>query len=303
MKKSQLVGSGMLLLAAVIWGCAFVAQSVAMDNMGPFTFGALRFALGGLTLLPVIGVVSLRRRRAGRPAVGSVGSRLVGGTVCGVFLFLASAAQQIGLIYTSVGKSGFITALYVVFVPIAAWVVFRRKMSALLIFSVAAAVCGLYLLCINGGMILNIGDVYTLAAALLFTGQILAVDHYGQKMDAVQLSCLQFFTCALLNAVAAAIWEPPVTWAGIAAVWLPIAYTGILSCGVAYTFQILGQQRTPPAAASLLMSLESVFSVLGGAVILGQWLTLRELLGCCLMFMAVVVAQLPVGRTKKQKVL
>ena len=294
MKKQQWVGSGMLLLAAIIWGCAFVAQSVAMEHIGPFTFGGLRFALGGVALLPVIFV----RRRQGISG-GRLRDLLVGGVLCGCFLFFASAAQQIGLLYTTVGKSGFITALYVVLVPVAGLLLFRRRVSPLLMISVAAAVGGLYLLCGQTGLSLNKGDVYTFFCALLFTGHILTVDHVAERVDGVQLSCMQFFVCALLNGITALMFEPAVTVTMVVDSWLPLLYTGLLSSGVAYTLQILGQKRTPPAVASLLMSLESVFAVLAGAILLGQWLTPRETVGCCLMFAAVLVAQIPT--TSKQK--
>ncbi|MBO5797300.1 MAG: DMT family transporter, partial [Clostridia bacterium] len=221
MKKQQWLGSGMLLLAAIIWGCAFVAQSVAMEHIGPFTFGGLRFALGGLALLPVIAL----RKKQGLPS-GKTRDLLLGGVLCGGCLFFASAAQQIGLIYTTVGKSGFITALYVVLVPVAGLLFFRRRVSPLLILSVVAAVGGLYLLCGQTGFTLNQGDVYTFLCAILFTGHIMTVDSFVERVDGMQLSCVQFFVCAALNGVAALITEPPVTLPMITASWLPLAYTG-----------------------------------------------------------------------------
>lgn len=290
--KSSLVGSGMLLLAAIIWGCAFVAQSVAMESMGPFSFGSLRFFMGALVLLPVI---ALRKRQAihtpARPQ-----EALLGGAVCGGLLFLASSAQQIGLMYTTVGKSGFITALYVVLVPLAGFVLFRRRVSPLLALAALAAMVGLYLLCGENGFSVNRGDAYTLACAVFFAAQILAVDHFVTRVDGVLLSCLQFTMSGILNGITALITEPPLTWQAVAATWLPLCYTGVLSSGVAYTLQILGQKRTPPAVASLLMSLESVFAVLAGAVILLQWPSPREMIGCVVMFAAVILAQVPTKR-------
>lgn len=291
--KGSLVGSGMLLLAAVIWGCAFVAQSVAMESMGPFSFGSLRFFMGALVLLPVI--LLRKKRRMHLPTRPR--DALLGGTLCGGLLFLASAAQQIGLMYTTVGKSGFITALYVVLVPLAGFFLFRKKVSPLLIVGALAAMVGLYLLCGENGFSVNRGDAYTLVCAVFFAAQILAVDHFVTRVDGVLLSCLQFVMSGILNGVTALCIEPALTWQMLEATWLPMCYTGVLSSGVAYTLQILGQKRTPPALASILMSLESVFAVLAGAVILLQWPTPRETVGCVVMFAAVILAQMP---TKKQ---
>ncbi len=293
--KQTLVGSGMLLIAALIWGCAFVAQSVAMDFLGPFTFGSLRFFLGALVLLPVIWY---RKKKQGNPLVARPRDTLVGGVLCGGFLFLASSAQQIGLMYTTVGKSGFITALYVILVPFAGWLLFRQRVSSLVWVAAAVALGGLYLLCGESGFSLNRGDVYTLVCAVFFTGQIIAVDHYVTRVDGVLLSCLQFAVSGVLNGVVALVTEPAIAWQAVVAAWLPLCYTGILSSGVAYTFQILGQKRTPPAVASILMSLESVFAVLAGAVLLMQWPNMRESFGCVLMFAAVLFAQIPSMITK-----
>lgn len=288
--KGTLVGSVMLLVAALIWGCAFVAQSVAMDHLGPFTFGSLRFFLGAAALLPVIW---FRHKKQGMPLASRGRDAVIGGVLCGGFLFLASAAQQIGLMYTTVGKSGFITALYVILVPFAAWLLFRQRVSPLGWVAAAVALGGLYLLCGERGFSLNQGDVYTLVCAVFFTAQIIAVDRYVTRVDGVLLSCLQFLVSGVLNGVAALFTEPAFAWQAVGAAWLPLCYTGLLSSGVAYTFQILGQKRTPPAVASILMSLESVFAVLAGAVILTQWPTTRETFGCVLMFVAVIVAQIP----------
>ncbi len=280
----------MLLIAALIWGCAFVAQSVAMDFLGPFTFGSLRFFLGALVLLPVIWY---RGKKLGQPLAARPRDVLVGGALCGGFLFLASSAQQIGLMYTTVGKSGFITALYVILVPFAGWLLFRQRVSPLVWIAAAVALGGLYLLCGESGFSLNRGDVYTLVCAVFFTGQIIAVDYYVTRVDGVLLSCLQFAVSGVLNGAVALVTEPAVAWQAVAEAWLPLCYTGLLSSGVAYTFQILGQKRTPPAVASILMSLESVFAVLAGAVLLMQWPTMRESFGCVLMFAAVLIAQKP----------
>jgi len=189
--------------------------------------------------------------------------------------------------------------LYVVLVPIAGWVLFRRRVSPLLAVAAVAAMIGLYLLCGEEGLRIGVGDIYTLACAFFFTAQILAVDHFVTRVDGVLLSALQFVTSGMLNGAAALFTEPPVTLRGIAATWLPLCYVGIFSSGVAYTLQILGQKRTQPAVASLLMSLESVFAVLAGAVILLQWPSSREMIGCGVMFLAVLLAQVPTKRVAK----
>lgn len=289
----------MLLLTAFIWGTAFVAQSVAMDFMGPFTFGALRYALGALTLTPVMAVTAIIRRRRGVPLTDSRRDLWLGGTLCGAMLFLASASQQVGIQYTTVGRSGFITALYVVLVPVGALLVFRRSLSPLVAVSVAAAVAGLYLLCWQDGPALNRGDVYTAVCAVFFTAQILAMSQFAPRVDGVKLSFIQFAVCALLNAVVAVVREPLVQWSAVTQGWLPLLYAGVMSSGMAYTMQTLGQKRTSPAVASVLMSMESVFAAIAGAVILGQWLSVRETVGCVLMFAAVILAQIPVKRRGK----
>ncbi len=299
MKKQELLGSGMLLLTALIWGTAFVAQSVAMDSIGPFTFGALRYVLGALTLTPVIAVTAGIRRHNGVQSMGRRRDLWLGGCLCGVLLFLASASQQIGIQYTTVGRSGFITALYVVLVPIGALLVFRRPLSPLVAVSVAAAVAGLYLLCWQDGPALNRGDVYTAVCAVFFTAHILVMSQFAPRADGVKLSCIQFLVCAALNAVVAAIREPLLPWSSVTQAWLPLLYAGVMSSGVAYTMQTLGQKRTPPAVASVLMSMESVFAAIAGAVILGQWLSARETIGCVLMFAAVILAQIPIKRRGK----
>lgn len=300
MKKQQWMGSGLLLLTALIWGCAFVAQSVAMDTMGPFGFGFLRYLLGGIVLLPLIAQRSYVRRRAGTPSPFSSRDRLLGGVICGTLLFAASALQQVGLMYTTPGKSGFLTALYVVLVPLASRLIFRRPLSPLLYISAAAAVAGLYLLCMDGSSLsLNRGDGYTLLCAALFAAQIMAVDRYVTRVDGVQLACMQFLVAALWNAVFMLLTrEPGFSLTAISDSLIPLLYTGIMSSGVGYTLQIIGQKHTPPTVATLLMSLESVFSVLAGVVILHQSIGLREGIGCVIMFAAILLAQIPLPAKK-----
>ncbi len=287
----------MLVVTAMIWGSAFVAQSVGMDYVGPFTFQAVRSFLGGLTLLPVIFL--MKRRAAPEPRGGTRRELWLAGGLCGLCLFAASSLQQVGLLYTSAGKSGFITALYVVLVPCVGLLLGKRAPLTVWLAALLAALA-LYLLCVDGDFTIGRGELLTLACALGFTVHILVIDHFAPRVDGVQMSCIQFFVCAALAAAATALWEKPSTSA-ILQCWLPICYAGILSAGVGYTFQIVAQRDTSPMVASLLMSLESVFAVLFGALLLRERLSGREYLGCVLMFAAVVLAQLPGRRAAVEK--
>jgi len=281
-------GELMLILAAMIWGAAFVAQSVGMDYVGPFTFQAARCLLGALVLLPVIAGFSRARPKETAQTRKTLWT---GGALCGLILFAATSLQQFGLLYTTAGKSGFITALYVVLVPVLGIFLHHRTRLNTWI-SVAIAAAALYLLCINGSFTVGRGELLTLGCALCFSFQILAVDHYSPHVNGVKLACIQFLVCGFLSLLAMALTESP-SWAAVARCWLPIAYAGILSCGVAYTLQILGQRVTSPAVASLLMSLESAFAVLFGWLLLRERLSVKEYFGCALMFGAIVLAQLP----------
>jgi drug/metabolite transporter (DMT)-like permease len=288
MRNKQLRGNLLLLLTAMIWGAAFVAQSVSMDYVGAFTFLCTRSILGGVVLLPLIG---FNRRRKPEPVDRK--ALLQGGLACGAALFVASALQQIGIQYTTSGKAGFITAMYVVLVPLTG--LFLGKSAGKRAWtSVAAALVGLYLLCFSGGGLgaLNRGDLLEMACALGFTVHILVIDRFSSRVDGIQLSCIQFFVCGILGFFGMIFLETP-TWASIRAAALPILYAGVLSSGVGYTLQIVAQRDTDPTVASLLMSLESVFSLVFGWLLLHERMTLRELLGCVLMFAAIVWVQLP----------
>ena len=288
----QLKYSLLLLLTATIWGTAFVAQSQAMDSVGPLAFNAARMFVGGVALLPVIRLMDALRHKGGEPAApGSKRDLAIGGLCCGVVLFTASAFQQTGIMYTTVGKAGFITALYIVLVPLAG-VLFGRKIGLSLWAGGALAVAGMYFLCMTGEAGVNRGDVLCFFCALFFTGHILVIDHFSPRVDGVRLSCLQFFVAGAISLVAMFIFEKP-DMAGMLAAWLPILYAGVLSSGVGYTLQIIAQKNVNPTLASLIMSLESVFSALSGWAILGQRLSGRELMGCALMFAAIILAQLP----------
>jgi drug/metabolite transporter (DMT)-like permease len=298
MKNDKLLGSGMLLAGAVIWGCAFVAQSMGMDYIGPFTFQTARLLLGGIVLLPVMALSSRHDKNAGRAAPAKVEKKalLTGGILCGVVLAFASNLQQMGIARTTVGKAGFLTALYILIVP-AAGIFLKRKIRPLLWTCIALAAVGLYLLCMTETLTISTGDTYVILCSFLYTAHILLVDYFSPKVNAVKLSCVQFFVSGLLSGIPMLLFEHP-RLPSILAAWGPIAYAGVLSCGVAYTLQIMGQRRTPPAIASLLMSLESVFALIAGLVLLGQVPTAREAVGCALMFTAIVIAQLPLRRVK-----
>lgn len=293
----QMKSNAMLLLTAFIWGCAFVAQSVGMDYVGPFTFNSVRSFIGSLVLVPVIFLMDSLKRKEGmseeevRASRGDTKTLITGGICCGVVLGVASSLQQFGIMFTTVGKAGFITAMYIVIVPLLG-VFIGKKVRPLILFCVALSVAGLYFLCMTEKLSLGIGDLYVLVCAVVFSVHILVVDHFSPLVDGVRLSAIQFLTAGVLCAVPMLLFEAP-NLTGILAAWKPILYAGVLSCGVAYTLQILGQKGADPTVASLLMSLESVFSVLAGWVILGQALSLKELFGCGLMFCAIILAQLP----------
>lgn len=295
MNKFTVRQSLLLLLTATIWGTAFVAQSTGMEYIGPFTMNATRCFLGGLVLLPVIFLMN-RKKTAGDEAEKTEPAEnnkalYTGGILCGILLCIASNLQQIGIKYTTVGKAGFITALYIIIVPILG-IFAHKKVGAKIWIGVVLAVAGLYLLCMKEGFSLTMGDRYVLACALFFSFHILVVDYFSPKVDGVKLSCIQFFTCSILSGIGMVIWEQPQI-AQILEAWVPICYSGILSCGVGYTLQIVGQKGMNPTVASLIMSLESVVAAIAGFLLLGQKMSSRELAGCILMFGAIILAQLP----------
>lgn len=279
--------SAFLLLAAVIWGVAFVAQSAGMEYVGGFTFNCIRSLLGGVVLLPVFWL----HREKGQ---GSFWKRnktlLTGGICCGVVLGIASNLQQQGIRYTSVGKAGFITALYIVLVPFFG-LFLHKKVGRLVWIGLLFAVSGLYFLCMDGQFTVGRGDLLMLLCAAFFAVHILVVDHFAPLVNGVALSCVQFFTCGVLSGIPMLLLEQ-VSMEALTGAAVPILYAGVMSCGVAYTLQIVGQKNMNPTVASMILSLESVVSVLAGQLILQQRLTDRELLGCGLMFVAVVLAQL-----------
>lgn len=291
--KTNPKGLLMLMLTALIWGSAFVAQSVGGAQMGPFSFNGVRSLIGGFALLAVIPLLDKLSGTKKQPATEQDKKNLwQGGILCGLILGAASSSQQWAMQFTSVGKAGFITALYIVIVPILGVVFFKKRPSAKLWGAVLIALVGLYLLCWNGEGSLGKGEALLLVCSVLFSLHILVVDHYSALADGVKLSCIQFFTAAAFCAVPAFVFESP-SLAAIKNAWLPLLYAGVLSCGVAYTLQIVAQKLVEPTLASLVLSLESVFSVLAGWLVLGQVLSPKELFGCLLVFCAVILAQLP----------
>ena len=290
MNRKSLRGSLLLLLGSVIWGAAFVAQRVGMDHLGPFSFNGIRMLLAGIVLIPVAAFIDRKKEPGVRP---DPKDQRKAGLLCGVLLFVASSLQQMGLVTTSAGKAGFITALYVVLVPVAAWLLFRKNPGRVIWLSVVLAVFALWLLCMpaGGGFALQGGDLLVLGCAVAFTGQILCVDYYAPKVSGVKLARDEFLVTGVLSLLIAVFTET-ITWTGIREALIPILYAGLMSGAVAYTLQIIGQRDTDPTVASLIMCLESVFATLSGALILGEKMTVRETVGCVLMFVAVVLAQL-----------
>lgn len=296
--KQQIKSSLILLLTATIWGVAFVAQSVGMEYIGPFTFNAIRCVLGGLVLIPVILVLKKKKETGAENQEKEDKKTLwAGGIACGVILCIASNLQQFGIMEAGVGKSGFFTALYIVMIPVIGIFIGKRP-GIKLWFCVALAVVGMYLLCMkDGSFTIERADIMLLLCALAFSFHILVVDYFSPKVDGVKMSCIQFFVCGVLSAVGMLFTETP-DISNIQAAWLPLLYAGLLSCGVGYTLQIVGQKGINPVIASLIMSLESVISALAGWVILGQVLSPKEILGCVLMFVAIIITQIPIGNKK-----
>jgi len=293
MKVNRVRQNVLPLLTAMIWGTAIVAQSVGADYMGPFTFNAARAVIAFVFLLCLCGLRAAYRRRRGEaaPAAGSRRDLAVGGIACGTALAVASFFQQKGIETTSPGKAGFITALYIVLVPLAGLALGKKPPKAIWL-GVVLAVAGLYCLCVTEEFSITGGDFYLLVCAFCFAAQILVVDHFTNKVDGVALSCVQFLVMTVLCSLGMLTEEPPRL--ELMSRWLgPVLYVGVFSSGVAYTLQILAQKDSDPAVVSLLMSMESVFATIAGALILGEWLSGREYLGCALMLAAVILSQLP----------
>ena len=281
----QFRGALLLTITALIWGTAFVAQSLGMDHLGPFAFNGVRNFIAALALLPVLLFMQRKAPKKTQTDEERKQSRKtlwVGGVLCGSALAVASNLQQFGISFTTVGKAGFLTALYIVIVPILG-LFLKKRVPVTVWVSVVIAAAGTYLLSVQEGFTIAPGDLLVILCALGFSVHILIIDHFSPMVNGVALSCVQFLVCGILKSAG------------------PLLFTGLMSSGVGYTLQILGQKDTPPAVASLIMSLESVFAALSGWLVLGQSMNGRELLGCVLVFAAVILAQIPLEALKKEK--
>lgn len=287
---SKQLRSGLLLtLTALIWGAAFVAQSVGMDYVGPYTYLFTRSVIGGIVLLPIIKFFGKHEVSYSHQKNNKI--LLIGGICCGTALFTASIFQQIGIKYTSVGKSGFITSLYMIIVPIIS-IFLGKKAQKKVWFSVVIAIIGMYFLCMNGESGINKGDLLVLICAFGFSIHILIIDYFSPKVNSIKLSCIQFWICSIISFFPMILFEKP-EMSNIIAAWAPILYAGALSSGAGYTMQIIAQKDIDPTIASLICSLESVFSVLFGWLILKEALSSKELFGCALVFIGVILTQIP----------
>ena len=299
----------LLLFTALIWGSSFVAQKSGMDYIEPFTFNGIRMVIGGLVLIPFILLMDRKKARDGAAEPMSDEEKakarkkiIAGGICCGLAIFVASSLQQFGVSYTTAGKAGFITTLYVVIVPIIS-VLLRKRVRPIMWLCVVLGAVGLYLLCMTyDSFKLAFGDMLVLLCAVAFAVHIMVVDHFAAKLDGTKLSCIQFLTSGILGLIGMAIFESPDINA-ILDCWLPILYAGVLSCGLGYTFQVIAQKYAEPTVASLLMSLESVFAVISGAILLHETMSMRELTGCAVIFAAVIISQLPEKKKKEGEAL
>ena len=320
MKNRKLLGNLLLLLTAMIWGTAFVAQRVGMDSIEPITFNAARMWLAAVAIGSAAFLTRRNRQKGQAPnnaekqitADGAAGAvtglgdpaqdrrrnTIIGGICCGTFLTAASLFQQMGIVYTTAGKAGFITAMYMLLVPILNFVLFKKKNTWLVWTGVLIGVAGMYLLCITDGFSLTYGDTLVCICALLFSGHILCCDHFVRLGNPLFISAIQFTTVAVISSVAAFIAEEP-SWQKVISAAIPILYCGIVSGGIGYTLQMIAQKFTDPTIASLLMSLESVFAVIAGALLLGERMTARELAGCIIMFAAIVLVQIPLPSRRR----
>lgn len=291
----------MLFITAFIWGTAFVAQKSGMDTISPIAFNGIRTVIGGVFLLPVIWFMSQRKKKTQDTPTRSEKKLLwIGGICCGLCLMAAGNIQQVGMYYTTAGKTGFITALYVILVPLFG-LFLKKKIRPIFWACVVASAVGLYLLCIpaDGGFgNINKGDIIVLVCSIMFAFHILCIDYFSPKVDGVKMSCIQFFVAGGLSCILMFFIDPALGFelpdlAGLQAGWFELFYAGIMSCGVAYTLQVVAQADVNPTLSSMILCLESVFAVLAGAVLLGEGMGVREIIGCVLMFAAILVAQLP----------
>lgn len=304
MNSKKLTHSLLLLLTAFIWGIAFVAQSEGGDVVGPYSFNCLRSIIGGIVLIPVIKILDKIGLTSHKPVTKKDKKiLLLGGCLCGIALCIASNLQQMGLYFgASAGKAGFLTACYILIVPILG-LFLKKKCGWNIWIGVIITLAGLYLLCMKDTSSFNLADILILICAFCFAFHILIIDHFSPLVDGVRMSCIQFFICGILTAVPMFVVDMKCSFSNFQVwgsafstldAWIPLLYAGVFSCGVAYTLQIVGQNGLNPTVASLIMSLESVFSVLAGWILLGEKMETSEILGCCLIFVAIVLAQIPI---------
>lgn len=299
-KESTIKGEICLMLASILWGSCFMFQKKGMDYIGPFTLGTFRFVLGSLVILPIILILSKKRRVQKPPVIHNETAVLFrGGVLCGIFLFLAASLQQVGLVYTTSGKAAFLTSMEIVAVELFSSIVAKRLHIKTLT-GVALAVIGMYLLCIDKGFSLQFGDSLELIGAIFWGAQILSIDQYAKQTDVMKLSFLQFIVAGCLSAICMVIFERP-NLAEIHQSIVPILYTGIIEVALCYSLQILGQKHVPPVIAAVLLSLESVFAAIFGALFLKEVLTGREIIGMLLILLSVLVIQLPMMLPIKNK--
>lgn len=295
--KNKFISISLLLITSIIWGTSFIAQIVGMDHIGPFTFTFTRNVISTLFLLLIIPFLAKINSKDQSNIELKKNDLVIGGVVCGAILFIASSLQQIGLQYTTAGKGGFITTLYIVIVPMLG-LFFKKRVSLKVWLCIFVAAVGMYLLSIKGeSFTIEKGDFLVFLCAIAYSFHILAIDYFSPKTDGTKLSCIQFFVCGALAMIAMFMFETFDLQAILKAI-VPILYAGVFSSGIGYTLQILAQKNVDPTTASLILSLESVFAVLSGIVLLNEVLTTRELIGCILIFIAVIVTQIPDKKTE-----
>ena len=292
MANKKLLGNILLLITTAIWGTAFAFQRMGMDSIEPSTFSAVRMLLAAIAVTPM---VVLGKGKNGPENPQYRRNTIIGGILCGLCLATATLFQQIGIVHTSAGKAGFITAMYMLLVPVINLILFRKKSPAVVWIAVLIGIAGMYLLCINEEFTLSRGDALVSVCALVFSFHIICTDHFVRNANPIGMSVIQLYVTALISAIVAAFTENP-SWNDVRAAIIPILYCGLGSGAIGYTLQIVAQKFTEPAVASLLMSLEAVFAVLGGSLILGEKMTTREAIGCLVMFVAVILAQIPAGK-------
>lgn len=298
MNKKQLTANLLLLITAFIWGVAFVSQRVGAEYVGAFTFNGVRFALGCVALLPLYLALNVKKDVKYTPK--KIRNDIKGGIICGTVMFIASSLQQIGVTYTTAGKAGFITGLYVALVPVFALIFLKRKSPATIWIGMIFAAIGLYLLCVEEGFSIAMGDIIVFIGSFFWAGHILVIDKFANEVDAIELSIIQFATCGMLSLIVALIFEP-ITAKGVTQAAIPILYGGVCSVGIAYTLQVIGQKHAKPAHAAIILSLESVFSVLAGVVILHEKLAPRGIIGCVCIFAALIISQTDFSKMLKRK--